>query len=99
GMVFIPPPEDPGTVMKAAFALNPMGMLLNAARAPAMGVPLLAPAATGFWLVFTLVGAALVPALGRRVQPIVVARPANRHGRRTAGSQWPRQDIRAQAAQ
>lgn len=77
GMVFIPPPEDPGTVMKAAFALNPMGMLLNAARAPAMGVPLLAPAATGFWLVFTLVGAALVPALGRRVLPIVVERLGN----------------------
>lgn len=77
GMVFIPPPSAPGPLMHAVFTANPMGMLLNAARAPAMGEQLFDPLATWTWLAFTVLAAAGIPLLGRRTLPIIVERLGN----------------------
>ncbi|HCH0556587.1 TPA: hypothetical protein NKO30_006719 [Pseudomonas aeruginosa] len=77
GMVFVPPPPSPGLAMQLVFAVNPMGMLLNAARAPAMGMKLMDPSATLFWLIATIVFAMAIPLIGRRVLPIIVERLGN----------------------
>ncbi|MFT3755789.1 MAG: ABC transporter permease [Pseudoxanthomonas sp.] len=74
GAVFIPMPAKAGPLLSALFAANPMGMLLNAARAPLFGEPLQNPAAVIFWIAFTLLVGMLIPVIGRRVLPIVVER-------------------------
>lgn len=74
GAVFIPVPSDPPIALKALFAANPMGTLLNAARGPLFGDAVLNPTMVLAWVVFTVVMAMLLPAIGRRVLPIVIER-------------------------
>lgn len=74
GSVFIPVPPDPPLVLKTLFAVNPMGTLLNAARAPLFGEAVLNPSMVLGWAAFTVVMAMLVPVIGRRVLPIVIER-------------------------
>lgn len=74
GAVFLPLPHAPSRLISTVIAINPMGSLLNAARAPLLGDPLVNPGASVFWLLATLVIAAAVPVLGRRVLPILVER-------------------------
>ena len=74
GAVFIPVPAQVGNLLGALFAANPMGMMLNAARAPLFSDPWINPAAVWFWVLFTVVVGVLIPVIGRRVLPIVVER-------------------------
>jgi len=74
GAVFIPVPHDPSPMIKVAFAANPMGTLLNAARGPLFHEATLSPDMLLFWIIFTIAVAVFIPVLGRRVLPIVVER-------------------------
>ena len=74
GAVFIPFPAHPPHMLSLILALNPMGTLLNAARAPLFLEPVASPAAVACWLAFTVAIAALLPAMGRRVLPVVIER-------------------------
>lgn len=74
GAVFIPTPQDPSAPLRAVFAANPMGTLLNAARAPVFDTSILSPAALLFWVIFTVAMVMLIPVIGRRVLPIVIER-------------------------
>lgn len=77
GAVFLVLPSEPGSAIKALLALNPLGSLLNAARAPLFGEALVNWGASLGWSVATVVGFVAMPALGRRVLPIVVERMGN----------------------
>ena len=72
--VFLPLPEDPSTLLKTMIAANPLGALLNAARAPLLGDDWLVPAATLAWTAATLAAALLAPRMNRRVLPVLVER-------------------------
>lgn len=77
GAVFLPVSSTSSFALKLAVALNPLGALLNAARAPLMAEPLLNVTASVAWCIATTVLAALVFALGRRVLPILMERIGN----------------------
>ena len=74
GAVFFPLPERLPDAVRFLLAVNPMGTLLNAARAPLFEQPFANPWALAAWLVLTLGFAILLPYAGRRVLPIVVER-------------------------
>lgn len=74
GAVFMPVPASPPRSFEILLAANPMGTLLNAARAPLFGESLLAPSVVLAWVAFTLLAAAMLPSIGRKVLPIVVER-------------------------
>lgn len=74
GAVFMPIPDDPPRSFELLLAANPMGTLLDAARAPLFGESLFAPHAVVGWIALTLLLAALLPSIGRKVLPIIVER-------------------------
>lgn len=74
GAVFMQIPVNPPRTFEFLLSANPMGTLLNAARAPLFDEVLLSPSAVTAWVAFTLLTALLLPLIGRRVLPIVVER-------------------------
>lgn len=74
GAVFLPLAGETPWVVRALVAANPLGSLLNAARAPLFGEPVLSWGASLGWAAATLVLAAIAPQVGRRVLPVVVER-------------------------
>lgn len=77
GAIFLPLPAAPSRLMSLVISLNPMGSLLNAARAPALGQQMVNPFASILWLLITLAVAAIIPFLGRKILPILVERMGN----------------------
>lgn len=74
GAVFLPVPTDPAPVVELLMALNPMGSLLNAARAPVLGEPVHVPMAAAIWIGITAVVGMAIPRIGRRTLPLVIER-------------------------
>lgn len=72
--VFLPLPDEPSALLRGMIAANPLGALLNAARAPLLGDAWLVPMATLAWTAATLVAAALAPRMNRRVLPVLIER-------------------------
>lgn len=77
GAVFLPLPQAPSRLISAVIAVNPMGSLLNAARAPSLGDDLVNPMASIAWLLATLAVTFMIPFVSRRVLPILVERMGN----------------------
>lgn len=77
GAVFITLPAKLPAVIAVALCLNPMGALLNAARAPFFGEQLVSATASIVWLGVTCLIALALPFLGRRILPIVIERLGN----------------------
>lgn len=74
GAVFTPLPDQLPASVEALLIVNPLGTLLNLARAPLFGEPVVSPAAAAIWSAVTLLLGLVTPYLGRRVLPIVVER-------------------------
>lgn len=74
GSVFLPMPADVPWAVEALLAMNPFGTLLEAARAPLFGEPTQRWMAVIVWSVVTLAGTLALPALARKLMPIVVER-------------------------
>lgn len=77
GAVFIILPAKLPPVIAVALCLNPMGALLNAARSPFFGEPLISATASLVWLGITCAIAVVIPFMGRRILPIVIERLGN----------------------
>lgn len=77
GAVFIPLPPAPSRVLLWLVSLNPLGALLNAARAPLLGESLLVPWASLAWVFVTLLLTAMLLVVGRRLLPILIERIGN----------------------
>lgn len=74
GAVFYPLPERLPDAIRYLLAANPMGTLLDAARAPLFAQPMASPWAVAAWVALTAGLAFALPYIGRRVLPIVIER-------------------------
>ncbi len=72
--VFIVLPAEPPAAMRWLLAANPLGSLLNAARAPLFGDPVLNWSASIGWSIATVAMIALIPLVSQRVLPVVIER-------------------------
>lgn len=74
GAVFIRLPDNPSRGLVTMVSCNPVGALLNMARAPLFGEPVLVPVAAMVWIALTLAGTVLMLAAGKRILPILIER-------------------------
>ncbi|MFT4178101.1 MAG: hypothetical protein QM612_01360 [Thermomonas sp.] len=77
GAVFFRLPAEQPPTLVAIVGINPMGALLNLARAPLFGEAPVAPLASYVWIAVTFLLLAVVLLLGRRVMPILIERIGN----------------------
>lgn len=77
GAVFLPLPDDVDGFALWLLQANPLGALLNVARAPMMGDAWLAPEAAVIWSTVSLLIALAIVLLGRRILPVVIERLGN----------------------
>lgn len=77
GMVFIPMPEQPPRALLWLLSANPLGALLNFTRAPLFGEAWMVPGASIVWMLMTVLGAAILLVVGRRLLPILIERIGN----------------------
>lgn len=77
GAVFIPMPDQPPRAMLWLISANPLGALLNLARAPLLGDPWLVTGASLSWALATLVLMTVLLVVGRRLLPILIERIGN----------------------
>jgi lipopolysaccharide transport system permease protein len=74
GAVFVRLPPEPAETVRWLLALNPMGALLNAARAPLFSESLAVPTASFIWLGITFALCAVALRVTKRTLPVVVER-------------------------
>lgn len=77
GAVFIPLPDVPSPAISLILSINPLGALLNVARAPLLEVGPIVPVASAIWTVLTFALLLLVLMVGKRILPILIERIGN----------------------
>lgn len=77
GAVFLQLPRQPSVLLELLVTINPLGSLLNAARAPVFGELPVNWAGPVCWILVTIAIAVYLPFLGRRLLPIVIERMGN----------------------
>jgi lipopolysaccharide transport system permease protein len=77
GAVFVPLPDSPSRAITAVVSINPLGALLNIARAPLLNASPIVPVASVVWAVVTFALLALILVMGKRILPILIERIGN----------------------
>lgn len=77
GAVFIPLPDAPSRAISLILSINPLGALLNVARAPLLDTLPMVPVASAAWGFLSFALLALVLVVGKRILPILIERIGN----------------------